>query len=245
MNIALLTAAGTGTRMGQDIPKQFLHVENRPIIIYTMEVFQRHPGVDAILVVTLPAWMDVLRAYAKQYGITKLRWVVPGGETGQESIYNGLCVLQNEVPEDATVIIHDGNRCAISSEIISNSLATYKKYGSAVAAIPCTEAVFKSQDNGLSSAVSIPREQLFRTQTPHTYPLKKLLWAYKEAERRGIRNTVAACTLMQDLGETIYFSRGAETNIKLTTQDDLKIFKALLALRERSRSEGEFRYVSS
>lgn len=231
MTVALLTAAGTGSRMGQDIPKQFLHVENRPIIIYTMEVFQQHPGVDAILVVTLPSWMDVLKAYAKQFGITKLRWVIPGGETGQESIYNGLLKLKEEIEDDTAVIIHDGNRCAISSEIISNSLVTYRKYGSAVAAIPCTEAVFRSQDN-VSSTVSIPREQLFRTQTPHTYPLKKLLWAYGEAQKRGIYNTVAACTLMQELGEVVYFSSGSETNIKLTTPDDLKIFKALLAVKE-------------
>ena len=90
MNVALLTAAGNGVRMGQDIPKQFIHVNNKPIIIHTMEAFQRHPSIDAIIVVTLPAWMDVLRAYASQFNITKLRWVVAGGETGQESIFNGL-----------------------------------------------------------------------------------------------------------------------------------------------------------
>lgn len=229
MNIALLTAAGTGSRMGQEVPKQFLHVKNRPIIIYTMGAFQQHPGIDAILVVTLPSWTEVLRVYARQYGITKLRWIVPGGATGQESIYNGLQVLKDEVDQDATVMIHDGNRASVSSDIISDSLATYEKHGCAVAAIPCTEAVFKSPD-GMSSTISIPREQLFRTQTPHTYPLKKLLWAYGEAKERGIENTVAACTLMQALGDTIYFSRGSETNIKLTTPDDLKIFNALLAL---------------
>lgn len=234
MNIVLLTAAGTGSRMGQEIPKQFLHVENRPVIIYTMEAFQRHPGIDAIMVVTLPSWMDVLRAYARQYSITKLRWVVSGGATGQESIYNGLQTLKEEVDLNTTVMLHDGNRPSISGDIISDSLATYKRYGCAVAAIPCTEAVFKSSD-GVSSAVSIPREQLFRTQTPHTYSLEKLLWAYGEANKRGIQNTVAACTLMQALGETIYFSRGSETNIKLTTPDDLKIFNALLALESEPK----------
>ncbi len=90
MVVALLTAAGVGTRMGQDIPKQFMHVENKPIIIHTMEAFQRHPNVDAIMVVILPAWIEVLKAYANQFNITKLKWVVSGGKTGQESIYNGI-----------------------------------------------------------------------------------------------------------------------------------------------------------
>lgn len=228
MNVALLTAAGSGTRMRQDIPKQFIHVENKPIIIHTMEAFQNHPSIDAIIVVTIPSWVDVVKAYANQFNITKLRWVVPGGETGQESIFNGLKTLEKELEPSDVVMIHDGNRCLVSGEIISDSLATFKKHGSAVAAIPCVEAVFKSKDNGISSNISIPREQLFRTQTPHTYTLKKLLWAHSQAKEKGIVNTAASCTLMQELGDKIYFSRGSEENLKITTVDDLMIFKALL-----------------
>ncbi len=234
MVVALLTAAGTGTRMGQDIPKQFMHVENKPIIIHTMEAFQKHPSVDAIIVVTLPAWIDVLKAYARQFNITKLRWVVAGGQSGQESICNGLNTLRAELDEDTIVMVHDGNRCMVSGEIISDSLATFKQHGSAVAAIPCVEAVFKSADDGLSSTVSIPREQLFRTQTPHTYTLGKLLWAHEEARRRGIADTAASCTLMQQLGEVVYFSRGSEENLKITTVDDMMIFKALLHTKKDS-----------
>lgn len=228
MNVALLTAAGSGTRMRQDIPKQFIHVENKPIIIHTMEAFQNHPSIDAIIVVTIPSWVDVVKAYANQFNITKLRWVVPGGETGQESIFNGLKTLEKELEPSDVVMIHDGNRCLVSGEIISDSLATFKKHGSAVAAIPCVEAVFKSKDNGISSNISIPREQLFRTQTPHTYTLEKLLWAHSQAKEKGIVNTAASCTLMQELGDKIYFSRGSEENLKITTVDDLMIFKALL-----------------
>ena len=202
MIVALLTAAGSGTRMGQDIPKQFMHVENKPIIIHTMEAFQKHPSIDAIIVVTIQSWIDVVKAYAKQFNIDKLRWVVPGGETGQESILNGLKALEEELKPDDIVMVHDGNRCLVSSEIISN--------------------------NGCSSTISIPREQLFRTQTPHTYTLGKLLWAHEEAKKRGIKETAASCTLMQQLGETVYFSKGSEENIKITTVDDLMIFKALL-----------------
>ena len=234
MVVALLTAAGIGTRMGQDIPKQFMHIDNKPLIIHTMEAFQNHPNVDAIMVVTLSAWTEVLQAYASQFNITKLKWIVPGGATGQESIYNGLQSLRNELDDDDVVMVHDGNRCLVSSEIISNSLATFYSKGSAVAAIPCVEAVFSSDDEGVSSIVSIPREQLFRTQTPHTYSLGKLLWAHKEAKKKGITNTAASCTLMQLLGERVYFSKGSETNLKITTVDDIQIFEALLHTKKES-----------
>ena len=234
MIVALLTAAGTGSRMGQDIPKQFMHVENKPLIIHTMEAFQRHPSVDAIMVVTLPAWKDVLKAYASQFNIDKLKWIVSGGATGQESIRNGLIEVENEINTDDIVMIHDGNRCMVSDEIISNSLATFADCGSAVAAIPCVEAVFRSSDDGKSSMDSIPREQLFRTQTPHTYTLGKLLWAHEQAEKRNITNTAATCTLMQALGEVVYFSKGSEKNLKITTMDDMMIFEALLNTKKDS-----------
>ena len=232
MNIALLTAAGTGTRMHQDIPKQFIHVDNKPVIIHTMEAFQKHPSIDGIIVVTLDSWEEVLWAYAKQFNVTKLRWVVPGGETGQESIRNGLDKLKEEFPtENITVMVHDGNRPLVSSEIISDSLATFAKRGNAVAVIPCTEVVFESQD-GISSCVSTEREKLFRTQTPHTYKLKDLLWAHEEAKKRGIKGTAASCMLMKELGKETFFSKGSEENIKITTLDDLRIFKALLHTRQ-------------
>ena len=136
--------------------------------------------------------------------------------------------MQEECHEEDVVMIHDGNRCLVSSDIISDSLAVFKTHGSAVAAIPCVEAVFRSKDDGASSTISIPREQLYRTQTPHTYTLKKLLWAHEQAELQNIANTAATCTLMQQLGETIYFSKGSEENLKITTVDDIMIFKALL-----------------
>lgn len=227
MNIALLTAAGSGSRMHQDIPKQFLHVDNKPIIIYTMQAFENNPQIDAIIVVTMDSWKDFIWAYARQFNITKLRWVVSGGATGQESIHNGLMALKEMCEPTDVVLVHDGNRPLITNDIIADSLSTFSKYGSAVAAIPCTEAVFKSAD-GLSSTISIPREQLFRTQTPHTYTLGKLLWAHEQAAERNIANTTASCTLMQALGETVYLSKGSEKNFKLTTTDDLDIFRAFL-----------------
>ena len=155
MTVALLTASGQGTRMGQDIPKQFLHVKDKPIIIYTLERFQNNPQIDAIVLVTLPNWFGFVEAYAHQFNINKLKWIVAGGETGQDSIRNGLEAIAKECPLDTVVMIHDGNRPLVDNDIISNSLAVFRKHGSAVAVIPCTEAVFRSND-GMTSTVSVP-----------------------------------------------------------------------------------------
>lgn len=227
MNIALLTAGGVGSRMHQDIPKQFLHVRNKPILIYTLEAFQTHPSIDVIIAVGLEGWIDIIWAYARQYNITKLKYVVAGGETGQDSILNGILELKKYYADSDIVLIHDGNRPLISQDIISNNLAVQKKYGSAVAAIPCMEAVFESDDK-ISSETNILRDKLLRTQTPHAYTLQKLVWVHEERIQRNITHAVATCDLMCFLGEKVYFSQGSEKNIKITTVDDIEIFTALL-----------------
>lgn len=227
MNVALLTAAGSGTRMHQDIPKQFLHVNNKPVIIYTLEAFQKHPNIDEICVVILEGWEQILWAYAKQFNITKLKYVVLGGETGQESIFKGLSVLRRNCKDDDVVIVHDGNRPMVTAEVITDNLVKQKRYRSAVATIPCTEVVFVSEDKK-ESCKSIPRENLQRTQTPHSYFIKDLWDAHLEARTRGIKNSAASCSLMEALGKTTYFSKGSEKNLKITTVEDIEIFKALL-----------------
>ena len=227
MNIALITAGGNGTRMHQDIPKQFLNVNNKPIIVYTMEAFQNHPDIDAIEVVCLDGWHQILEAYAKQFNITKLVGIVSGGKNGQESIKNGLNEINKKYSKDDIVIVHDGNRPLVSEEIISDSIAKCLMYGSGIAAIPCVEAMLETDDR-ISSNKQISRDNLMRTQTPHAFKLEELLWAHEEAEKMGIKNSVASCTLMLELGEKIYFSAGSEKNIKLTTPVDIEIFKALL-----------------
>ncbi len=227
--IALILAGGKGCRMKQDIPKQFIHIENKPLIVYTMEAFEKHPMVNEIIVVCLEGWHDILRAYAKQFNITKLKYVVNGGETGQESIKKGIDELKLHFNNDDVIMIHDGNRGLVSQEIISDSIYTYNIKGSAVTAIPCTEAIFENENfTEMESTKEIPRERLFRTQTPQTYSLGKLIWAHEEAEKRGIKNTVATCSLMNLLGEKIYFSKGSEKNMKITTIEDLDLFKAIL-----------------
>lgn len=230
-NIVILTGGGIGSRTHQDIPKQFIHVNNKPIIIYTLEAFQRHPSIDEICVAILEGWEQMLWAYARQFNITKLKYVVTGGATGQESIFNGLKAIRADHNDEDVVIVHDGNRPMIEPDIISENLATQKKYGSAVTTIPCTEVVFVSE-NKVDSDKSIPRENLQRTQTPHSYYLGDLWEAHMEAQRRGIKNTAASCSLMEALGKKSYFSRGSEKNLKITTVDDIEIFKALLEAKK-------------
>ena len=230
MNIGLIIAGGTGQRMHQEIPKQFINVYGKPVIIYTLEAFQRHPDIDAILVVCIDGWHEILRAYAEQFGITKLKWVVSGGKNGQDSIRNGIEQLARDCSEDDIVLIHDAIRPMLSTEIISDSIAKCKLFGSAITAIPCNEAMLYSEDETASSK-SIDRSTLKRTQTPQTFQLKKLVWAHKTALERGITNSIATCTLMVELGEKVYFSAGSEKNIKITTPDDIDIFKALLKMR--------------
>lgn len=233
MNIALITAGGIGSRMNQDVPKQFLTVLNKPIIIYTLEAFQNHPNIDAIIVACLTGWEPILEAYAKQYNITKLRWIVPGGRNGQESIKNCLVELEKNCQEEDIVLVNDGNRALVTEDIISNSIVTCREQGSAIAVIPCTEVILRTDDQ-CSSNEAIARDCLKRTQTPHTYSLGKLLWAHDEAFKRGITDSVATCDLMIRLGEKVIFSAGSEKNLKITTTADIEIFKALLVAQDEN-----------
>jgi len=231
MNIALIIAGGKGERSKQDIPKQFLTIEEKPVIIYTLEAFQQHPSIDSILVVCLEGWHDVLRAYARQYNISKLKWIVNGGITGHDSIHNGLVELKKHCANDDVVLVHDANRPLVSQDIISDGLSVYSKYGSAVAAIPCTEVVFKTLDGNLLDE-EIPRDLLRRAQTPQIFSLGKLWWAHEEAEKRNILHPVTSCSLLKILGEQLHFSLGSEKNVRITTMEDIDIIRALLKYSE-------------
>lgn len=230
MNVAIIIAGGSGHRMQQEIPKQFLNVYDKPIIIYTLEAFQSHPDIDEIGVVCIDGWHDILRAYARQYKIDKLHWVISGGKNGQDSIRNGVFEAEHRYSPDDIVLVHDAIRPLVSHEIISDCIVQCKNYGSAVVVTPCNTAVLRKTTTESSNEV-VPRELLAMTQTPQAFPIKKLADAHRRALELGITNSVASCTLMIELGESVHFSIGSETNIKLTTPDDLKIFKALLALK--------------
>ena len=225
--ISLLIAGGSGARMKQDIPKQFLTVNERPVIVYTLEAFEKHPEIDAIAVVCVEGWEQVLWAYAKQFNIDKLKYVIPGGETGQASIRNGVFELEKHYEKDDIVLIHDAIRPMVSAEIISDNIRVCREHGNAITVVPCAEAMLTTED-GMESTELYPRDNLKRTQTPQAFRLGDICDLHRRALEAGITNSVASCTLKVELGEKVFFSKGSEKNIKLTTVEDIDIFKALL-----------------
>lgn len=233
MTIAIIIAGGRGNRMGQEIPKQFIHVLDKPLLMYTLEGFQNHPQIDAIEVVCIDGWQNMVWAYAKQYSIDKLKWVVTGGNSGQESIRNGVFELEGKCDEDDIIIVHDGIRPLVDKAVLSDVIATCLRYGNAVTSLPYNEQIFRIDDE-ISTVEYIPRETLRRVSTPQAYKFGKLLWGYREAFEKGIGiyGSSYTNTMMTDLGERLYFAAGSEKNIKLTTKDDLELFKAYLRIEE-------------
>lgn len=234
--VALLTAAGVGSRMHNNIPKQFITVENKPIIIYTLEAFENHPSIDEIIVACLEGWIPVLQAYAKENGITKLKYIIPGGKTGQESITNCLNYLkENGLKDNDIVMVHDGNRPLISDNVISESIATCISKGNAVAHVPCNEVIVLTEDQEKCGS-QLNRDIVKRTQTPHTCRFGEMYNDYQEMIKRNQLSIVAPCSVWMNLGKQVWLSPGSELNFKITTQEDLEIFEALVQARNYQRS---------
>lgn len=225
--IALIIAGGTGQRMGQDIPKQFIKVEDKPVIIYTLEAFQNHIDIDGIVVVCVEGWKDELQKYAKEYNITKLKSITHGGKNGQQSIKNGLDEILKYYSDEDMVLVHDAIRPMVSEEVITDNIEVCKKYGNATAVLLCNTVVLEKTAKDYSKVV-VDRDDLWLTQTPQAFILGDIMSAHEEASKKGITNAVASCSLYVDLGRDVYVSCGDERNIKLTTPEDMMLFYALL-----------------
>lgn len=234
MNIGLVIAGGVGARMNNTTPKQFIAVKGKPIIIYTLEAFQNNSSIDYIAVVCLKGWEDILRKYALKYNITKLKWITQGGDTGMESLRNGMKILRDNCNEDDIIVIHDAVRPLLSDDIINANIAGVVETGTAITSIPCTEALLYSEDKETSSKV-VDRNLIWRTQTPQSLRLSKFIWAHEEAIKRGITDTVATCTLLVELGETVNFVLGQNDNFKITTAEDIGLLEAYLTAREKKK----------
>ena len=231
MNIAVIIAGRSGHRMGKDIPKHFINVYDKPVLIYTLEGFQDHPQIDAIEVVCIDGWHDVLRAYAKQVKITKLKWSVSGGDSGQESIRNGVYNLEGKASADDIIVIHDGIRPLVDASVLTDVLLKAKEFGNAVTSMPYNEQIFiVNKEDETTTTQYIPRETLRRVSTPQAYRFDILDKRYHEAfeKKIGIYGSSYTNTMMVELGETLHFASGSDKNIKLTTKDDLELFKAYL-----------------
>ena len=223
---AMLFAGGSGTRMqSQDIPKQFLEIEGKSIIIRTMEHFEKHPLVDKIVVVCKEDWIEELEKQVKMFNISKLEDIVPGGNTGYESIHNGVVrVAEYSQPEDL-ILICDGVRPMLSEELIDNCIKYTREYGTAVPVTPSIDSLLYSED-GVSCEKSYKRSSMYITQAPQGYTMERILWAHREAEIRGIENPVSSSELFIELGEKVHLYIGERNNIKVTTPEDLETLRA-------------------
>lgn len=227
-NIALIIAGGVGARTHQDIPKQFINVHDVPVIVWTLKAFQNHPEIDAIEVVCLEGWHEVLKAYCKQFGISKLDKIVNGGETGQDSIRNGLFDLAERYHDcDDIVLIHDSIRPMLSEEVISQNIRVCREKGNAITVIPCTSVMLKTEDS-IVSTDQIPRDNLKITQTPQSFFINELVDVHKKAMKMEFPPAIASCALYVEMGMPVYLSAGSEKNIKITTSEDIEIFASLL-----------------
>lgn len=232
MATALIIAGGVGKRMGIDIPKQFIMVDGKPVIIYTLESFQAHPDVDQILVVCKEGWDETLWGYVHQYKLDKVKWIIKGGTLGQYSINNGVQFLKDHCDDDDIVVIHDGIRPLVDELVLSDVIVKAKEYGNAVTSMPYNEQIFVKKTEETTTQY-IDRNTLRRVSTPQAYQFGKLSWAYDKAvaEDIGMTDSSYTNTMMVDLGETLHFAAGSDKNIKLTTTGDLQMFKAYLNMK--------------
>lgn len=223
----IITAGGVGSRMKLNVPKQFYEIDGVPLIALTIKKFQEHPLVDRIYIVCLNSHMSLMNKIVERFSFSKVTDIVAGGANGQESIFNGLQAIPDD-PE-GIVIVHDGNRPLVSDDVITDCIDTVIAKGNAIAQVTCKEALLVV-DGEESSVTSYPRDNVRRTQTPHGFMLSELKEAHSIANRLGIKNTIASCTLFQSLSKRVYFSRGEEKNIKITTPDDLEVLKMYLKM---------------
>lgn len=237
MNVAIIIAGGVGSRMGREIPKQFIEVDGKTVLGYTLEGFQNHPLVDAIEVVCIKGWEDVLMKEVRACGITKLRWVVEGGASAQESIRNGVYNLEDKCSPEDIVIVHDGIRPLVDAGVLTDVIETAVRYGNGVTSLPYNEQIFLVSDDDPSTTTEyIPRETLRRVSTPQAYRFDLLASKYHEAfeKETGIYGSSYTNTMMVELGVRLHFAAGSDKNIKLTTPGDLAIFKGYLARKNET-----------
>ena len=222
----VIFAGGVGARMGcRDIPKQFIEVDGKPIIIRTLEVFDQHPAVDYIVVSCLESWINVLKEHIRQFGIKKVRAIVKGGQNGFESIHNGLMSAADGAELDDIVLICDGVRPMVSEKLITACINETFKYKTAVPVTPSIDSVLESRD-GIYCNKNYLRSEMFITQAPQGYTFEKILWAHEEAEKRNITNPISSSELLIELGETVHIFPGERQNIKVTTPEDLYILRS-------------------
>lgn len=230
MNIALILAGGTDSKFAMDIPKQFVNVNNRPIIIYTLEAFQNHPEIDEIVVSCLDGWQELVRVYGKQFNITKIKDIISGGKDAQESTYKGLLHIKEKMEQGDMVVVHDAIRPLVTEGIISNSLRMCRKKGMGVAATRIMDTIMHSE-NGKEGYRSINRYEIMKVQTPQSFNYSLIITLHERAVRENCIGAWDNSSMITKLGEKVYFSEGSDINMKINTVEDVEMFKALYKMR--------------
>ena len=239
MNTALIFAGGAGRRMhSAGKPKQFLELHGKPIIIHTLEHFERHPEIDAIAVVCIAGWIDYLKDLLIRFHIKKVRWIVPGGETSQESTRAGLGILEaNCDPKNTVVLIHDGVRPLITEKLISDNIAAVRQYGNAITAAPAIETIITVDENEDVTAL-IDRQSCRLARAPQSFKLCDIIAMHKRAMDEGYDKMIDSASLMIHYGRKLHLVEGPAENIKITTPSDFYIFKAIREARENMQILG-------
>lgn len=236
-NIAIIFAGGTGTRMNtRSKPKQFLELHGKPILVYTLEVFDSHPEIDGIILVVLQEWMSYCEELVKHFRLKKIKVIIAGGDSALSSQRNGLVKAKELFSEDCIVLIHDGVRPLIDEETISDNIASVKMHRTAITVTPATETITLRTDTGEIGEI-IERSRVEVARAPQSFYLKDILAVHRQAQRDG-KVFIDSASMMQHYGHPLYPVEGPPENIKITTPNDFYTFRALVDARENSQIFG-------
>ena len=240
MNTALIFAGGSGIRMKSTAkPKQFLELNGRAIILHTLEYFEKHPQIDNICVVSIESWIPYIKKLLEEHGLKKIQWIVSGGKTGQESIFNGLQAIfnDNKTPRETVVLIHDGVRPLISEELISQNIQSVKKNGSAITVAPAIETIITSSDQAKVDSI-LNRNTCLLARAPQSFYLHEIMDAHQKAKKENKLDFIDSATLMSYYGKNLFVVEGPSENIKITTPMDFYLFRAIYEIRENAQIFG-------
>lgn len=225
-NYVILLAGGVGKRMGTDIPKQFLEVAGKPIIVHTLERFQGNHAIEKIVVVCVKEWIQRLQQMIEDYSLSKVQWIIEGGETGHDSIRNGVFFLKDKIAADDYIIVHDAVRPVLPQAAIDEVLRVAHDKGNASSSIVCHPPIVYT-DDFVSGITDVDREHVMLTASPQVFRYALALRCYEQAERENLHDTTFTSSLLIHCGERVYFAKGTTCNIKITKKEDLALFEAL------------------
>lgn len=236
MNIAIILAGGIGTRVGAGVPKQFIDVLGKPVIAYTIGAFQEHNEIDAIEVVCVESHIDYLKEIVEKHNLTKVKWITKGGVDFQHSVINGVKNLEDKVNDDDIVLVHYAASPFVTEDIITDGIRVAKEKENSVSATPCY-LLYGSNDDGEKSTQWIDRDKIMQLNAPQCFQYRYVKQLYEEAEEKKLLDKVEPHTtsLMYLMNRTIYFAKGNQLNIKITTKEDIELFTTYISYKKEQK----------